>query len=75
MALLQIHTKPLGQGLPSLMFNRLFCSIMPILDCKPLVKDCDDHHHTKLTERQQKNNNDTSAVFPCIPIGSAVAVQ
>ena len=41
MALLQIHMTPLGQGLPSpamLMFNRPVCSIMPILDCKPLVK-------------------------------------
>ena len=46
---------------------------MPILDCKPLVEDCDDECHAKLTERQQKNNNDTSAIFPCIPTGSAVA--
>ena len=48
---------------------------MPILDHKPLVEDCDDKCHAKLTERQQKNNNDTSAIFPCIPIGSTVAVQ
>ena len=78
MALLQICTTLLGQGLLSLatlMFNRPVCGIMPILGCKPLVKDCDDDCHTKLTERQQKNNNDTLAVFPCIPIGSAVAVQ
>ena len=58
-----------------LMFNRPVCGIVPILDCKPLVEDCDDDHHAKLAERQQKNNNDPSAVFPCIPIGSAVAVQ
>ena len=57
------------------MFNRPVHGTMPVLYCKPLVKDCDDDHHTKLTEKQQKNNNDTSAVFPCIPIGSAVAVQ
>ena len=78
MALLQICMTLLGQGLPSpatLMFNRLVCGIMPILDHKPLVEDCDDECHAKLTETQQKNNNDTSAIFPCIPIGSAVAVQ
>ena len=78
MALLQIHMTPLGQGLlipATLMFNRLVCSIMPVLDCKPLVKDCDDDHQAKLMERQQKNNNNTSAVLACIPIGSAIAVQ
>ena len=78
MSLLQIHMAPLGQGLPSqvtLMFNRPVCGIMPILDHKPLVEDCDDDHHAKLAERQQKNKNDTSVVFPCIPIGSAVVVQ
>ena len=78
MALLQVCTTPLGQELPSLamlMYNRLVHGIMPILDHKPLVEDCDDECHAKLTEGQQKNNNDTSATFPCIPIGSAVAVQ
>ena len=78
MALLQIHMMPLGQGLLSLatlMFNRQVHSIMPVLDCKPLVKDCDDDHHNKLIDRQQKSTNDTSAIFPCIPIGSAVVVQ
>ena len=48
---------------------------MPVLDCKPLVEDFDDDCHAKLIERQQKNNTDTSAIFLCIPIGSAVAVQ
>ena len=78
MALLQIHMTLLGQGLSSpatLMFNRPVHGIMPILDSKPLVIDCDDNHHARLTERQQKNKNDTSAVFPCISIGSAVVVQ
>ena len=78
MALLQICTTLLGHRLLSpamLMFNRPVCSIMPIIDHKPLVKDCDDDCHAKLIERQQKNNNDTAAIFPCIPIGSAVAVQ
>ena len=78
MALLQIHLMPLGQGLPSpatLMFSRQVCGIMPVLDCKPLIKDCDDSYHNKLVERQQKSINDASAIFPCIPIGSAVAVQ
>ena len=78
MALLQIHMMLLSQGLPSpatLMFSRPICSIMPVMDCKPLIKDCDDDHHTKLVERQQKNTNDASAIFLCIPIGSAVEVQ
>ena len=77
MALLQICTTPLGQGLPSpamLMFNRQVHGIMPVLDCKPIVQDCDDDHHKKLIARQQKSN-DTLPVFACIPIGSAVAVQ
>ena len=78
MALLQICTTSLGQGLLSLatvMFNRQVQGIMPVLDCKPMRQDCDDDHHNKLVDRQQKNNNDALPVFACIPIGSAVAVQ
>ena len=78
MALLQIQTMPLGQGLPSLatlMFNRQVQGIMSILDCKPIGQDCDDDHHNKLVDRQHKNYNDASPVFPYIPIGSAVAIQ
>ena len=70
--------KPLGQGLPSpgtLLFNRQFCGIMPVLGCKPIAQECDDNHHKKLIDRQQKNNNDTSPVFACFPIGSAVVVH
>ena len=78
MTLLQIHMTPLGHGLLSpatLMFNRPVSGIMPIINCKPLVEDCDDDHYAKIIERQQKNNNYTAATFPCIPIGSAVVVQ
>ena len=78
MALLQIRMMLLGQGLLSLatlMFIRQVCSIMPVINHKPLIKDCDDDHHNKLIDRQQKSTNDPSAIFPCIPIGSAVAVQ
>ena len=77
MALLQICTTPLGQGLPSLamlMFNRPVCGIMPVVDCKLIGQDCDDEHHHKLVDRQQKNN-DASPVFAFISIGSTVAVQ
>ena len=66
MALLQIHTTLLGQGLPSLatlMFKRQVHGIMPVLDCKPVGQECDDEHHSKLVDRQNKNNNDTSPVF------------
>ena len=48
---------------------------MPVIDCKPLIRDCDDDHHNKLVERQQKNTNGASSIFLCIPIGSAIAVQ
>ena len=78
MALLQICTTPLGQGLPSpatLMFNRQVHGIMPVLDHKPIGQDCNDKHHSKLIDRQNRNNNDASPIFDLIPIGSAVAVQ
>ena len=48
---------------------------MSVLDCIPIMQDCDDDHHKKLIDRQQKNNNNTSPVFVGIPIGSAVVVQ
>ena len=78
MALLQIHTTPLGQGLLSpatLMFNQQVCGIMPVLDWKSIGKDHDDKCHGKLIDRQYKNNNDASPIFTSIPIGSAVVVQ
>ena len=77
MALLQICTTLLGQGLPSLatvMFNRQVHGIMPVLDHKPIGHDYDDHD-SKLVDRQHKNHNDASTVFAFIPIGSAVVVQ
>ena len=77
MALLQILMTPLGYSLLSLamiMFNRPVCGIMPVIDCKLLIEDCDDDHHVKI-KKKQKNNIDTAVTFPCIPIGSAVAVQ
>ena len=78
MALLQICTTPLGQGLPSPatpMFGRPVHDIMPVVDCKPIRQDYDDKHHHKLVDRQQKNDNDASPVFEFIPIGSTVVVQ
>ena len=78
MALLQICMMLLSQGLLSpatLMFSRQVCNIMLVIDHKPLIKDCDDDHYNKLIDRQQKSTNDASAIFPCIPIGSAVVVQ
>ena len=76
MALLQIHTTPLGQGLLSLatlLFNQPVCSV----DRKPIGRDNDDEHHIKLVYRQHKNdtNNDASPVFASILIGSTVVVQ
>ena len=48
---------------------------MPVLDQKPIGKDYDDEHHSRLLERQHKNNIDVSPIFASIPIGSAVVVQ
>ena len=78
MALLQICTTLLGQGLlclPTLMFKRQVCGIMPVLDRNLLAKIYDDEHHSNLLDRQHKNDNDASPVFASLPIGSAVAVQ
>ena len=80
MALLQICTTPLGQGLLSLatlLFDCLVCGVLPVIDRKPIGGDNDDEHHTKLVHRQHKKdtNNDASPVFASIPIGSTVAVQ
>ena len=80
MALLQIHTTPLGQGLLSLetlIFNCPVCRVMPVLDRKPIGRDNDDEHHSKLVHRQYKSDtyNDASPIFASIPIGSTVAVQ
>ena len=80
MVSLQIHTTPLGQGLPSpavLLFNHLVHGVMPMIDRKPVSVDNDDEHHIKFMHRQSKNdtNSDASQVFASIPIGSTVAVQ
>ena len=80
MALLQICTTPLGQGLPSLvtlLFNHLVHSVMTVIDRKPVDGDNYHEHHSKLVHRQHKNdiNNDASPVFASIPIGSTLAVQ
>ena len=59
MALLQIRTTPLGQGLPSLatlLFNHLVCSIMHVIDSKPVSVDNDDEHHKNLMHRQGRND-------------------
>ena len=48
---------------------------MPVLDRKPIGRDNDDEHHSRLIDRQYKNNNDASPIFASIPIGSTVAVQ
>ena len=57
MVLLQIQMTPLGHSLPSqatLMFNRPVCGIMPVIDCKPFVEDCDDDRHAKIIKRQKR---------------------
>ena len=72
MVLLQIRTTQLGQASPAtLLFNHLVCSIMPVMDRKPINIDNDDKNHKNVTHRQGKNdqNNDTSKIFMSIPIG------
>ena len=53
------------------------CSIMPIIDRKPIGGDNDDDHLSKLMHMQHRNgtNNDGLPVFASIPIGSTVVVQ
>ena len=80
MVLLQICTPPPGQGLLTLaplLFNHLVHGVMPVIDRKPMCRDNDDEHHSKLVHRQHKDNtnNDASPVLASIPIGSNVAVQ
>ena len=55
MALLQICTTPLGQGLlclATLLFNPLVHSVMAVLDMKPIGGDHDDEHDSRLIDRQ-----------------------
>ena len=80
MALLQICTTPLGQGLPSpatLQFSCPVHGVMPVIDRKPIGGDNDDEHHSKLVHMQHKNNTNSGAspVFASISIGSTVVVQ
>ena len=59
MAMLQIRTTPLGQGLPSpamLLFNHLVRGIMPVMDRLPINIDNDDEHNQTLMHRQGKND-------------------
>ena len=80
MAMLQIRTTPLGQGLPSpvmLIFNCPVRGITPVMDSPPINIDNDDRHHQTVMHRQGKNDqdSDTSKIFMSIPIGSTVVVQ
>ena len=79
-ALLQIRSTPLGQGLPSpatLLFNCLVGGIMPIIDRSLINTDNDDEYHIALVNRQYRNEQgiDTSKNFVSLPIGSTVVVQ
>ena len=71
MALFQIHTTPLEQGLlnpATLLFNYPVHGVMPVIDRKPISGDNDDEYHIKLVHRQHKNNpnNDASQVLASI---------
>ena len=48
---------------------------MPVLDRKPVGKDYDDKHHSRLVDRQHQKDIDASPMFAFIPVGSAVVVQ
>ena len=59
MAMLQIRTTPLGQGLPSpamLLFNHPVRGIMPVMDRPPININNDDEYHQTLMHRQGKND-------------------
>ena len=78
LAMLQVRTPPLGQGLPSpatLLFNYPVRGIIPVMDRPPI--DIDEEHHKALTNRQYRNDqgNDTFKNLVSLPIGSTVVVQ
>ena len=59
MAMLQIRTTLLGQGLPSPampLFNCLIRGIIPVMDSQPIKIDNDDEHHRTLMHRQGTND-------------------
>ena len=59
MAMLQIGTTPLGQGLPSpatLLFNCHVRGIMLLMDRPPINVDNDDEHHQTSMHMQGKND-------------------
>ena len=79
-ALLQIRTTPIRQGLLSpatLLFNCQVRGIMPVMNRLPINTDNDEEHHKALVNRQCKNEQgkDTPKNFVSLPIGSTVAVQ
>ena len=80
-ALLQIRTKPLGQGLPSpamLLFNHPVRGTMPIINRLLIgTDDDDDEHHKALVDRKCQNGQekDASKNLVSLPIGSTVAIQ
>ena len=54
MAMLQIRTTPLGQGLPSpatLLFNCPVRGLTPLIDRPPININNDEGHHNALTYR------------------------
>ena len=59
MAVLQIRTTPLGQGLPNpatLLFNHLVRGIMLVMDMQPINVNNNDEHHKRLMHMQGKND-------------------
>ena len=79
-ALLQIRSTLLGQGLPSpvtLLFNCPIRGIMPVIDKLLINTNNDAKHHTALVNRQYRNEQDidTSKNLVSLPVGSTVVVQ
>ena len=59
MAMLQIRTTPMGQGLPSpatLLYDCLVRGIMPVMDRQPTNIDNNDNLHKNLMHRQGRND-------------------
>ena len=79
LALLQIFSTLIGQELPSpvaLMFNKPVRDLMPKLIRLPILFNNNDDHYAALIEGSKiLRKKDTSKSFPCLPEGSAVAVQ
>ena len=71
-ALLQIQTTLLGQGVPShttRLFNHPITDIMPVINRPPIGIDNDDEHHKVIIKRQTKMTKVLPKILCLSPLG------